>query len=184
MILEGKQIRSVLHGALGFGALLLVAGLSDSALAQGSTADQSAAAPQVSESQTAPPPQRGVFGAIGRWVDESIANVKSGIGAAREGSDGLGEQAGEAAKDAATSVVRIPGTGVVTGRQQCMPALNGGPDCVVATRTLCQSKGYGSGRSLDIQSAQKCPARVLLSGRAPVEGECTMETYVTRAVCQ
>ena len=181
MILEGKQSRSVLQGALGIAALLLAAGLADSALAQGNTADQPAAPPPSSESQG---PERGVLGAIGRWVDESIANVKSGIGAAREGADGLGEQAGEAAKDAATSVVRIPGTGVVTGRQHCMPALNGGPDCLVATRMLCQSKGYGSGRSLDIQSAQKCPARVLLSGRAPVDGECTMETYVTRAVCQ
>jgi hypothetical protein len=39
-------------------------------------------------------------------------------------------------------------------------------------------------RSLDTQSAQKCPARVWLSGRLPAENECPLETFVTRAVCQ
>ena len=128
-----------------------------------------------------------MLGTIGRWVDESLANVKSSLSGANDLSDQAGsvaKDAAGAAQEAATSVVRIPATGIVTGRQQCLRAPNGGPDCRAATRTMCQTKGYGTGRSLDIQSAQKCPAWVLLSGRQPLEGECSLETYVTRAVCQ
>jgi hypothetical protein len=151
-------------------------------------------APPVSAEPQAQPPRAqptGVLQAIGRLVDDSIATVKSGIGNIGSGAGDIGEQAGDAVKDtasaaqdAATSVVRIPTTGVVTGRQRCLRAPNGGPDCRAAIQTLCQKKGYASGRSLDVQSAEKCPARVLLSGRQAAAGECTMETYVTRAVCQ
>jgi hypothetical protein len=134
---------------------------------------------------------RGVMETIGRWVDQSLATVKSGLGAGRgttgaidAASEAEGKDAAAAASPPAASGMRIPTTWIVSGRQPCLRAPNGGPDCRTATQTLCQTRGYSSGRSLDIQSAQKCPAQILLSGRSPAEGECALETYVTRAVCQ
>lgn len=149
------------------------------------------AEPEAPAEARAQRPRQGMFEAFGRWVDQSIANMKSAVARARGAATDIGGQAGEAAKDAAgaaqdaaTSIVRIPVTSVVSGRQYCARAPNGSPDCRAATDSMCQAKGYTKGRSLDIQSAQKCPAWVWLSGRQPVEGECTLETYVTRAVCQ
>jgi hypothetical protein len=49
---------------------------------------------------------------------------------------------------------------------------------------LCRAKGFQGGRTLDIASGQRCPARVYLENRPPKEGECRQETFVTRAVCQ
>jgi len=139
------------------------------------------------ETAQPPPPDPGVFGAIGKWVDDAMAGVTSGIGNARGTLDEAAGRASDTAKDAAETagkVARIPLTSVVSGRQRCMPASNGAPDCQTATDALCRDKGFARGRSVDVQSAQKCPAQVWISGRQPAEGECTMETYVTRAVCQ
>jgi hypothetical protein len=53
-----------------------------------------------------------------------------------------------------------------------------------AADAACRGKGFGSGRSLDTQSAQNCPPGVWLSGRLPATGDCPLETFVTRAICQ
>ena len=50
--------------------------------------------------------------------------------------------------------------------------------------TLCQGKGFQTGKSLDTQSERKCPARLLLERRVPNDTECPTEIFVTRAVCQ
>jgi hypothetical protein len=73
---------------------------------------------------------------------------------------------------------------IVTGRERCAAAANGAPDCRSAADAACRAKGFASGKSLDTQSAQKCPARVWLSGRLPADGDCQLETFVTRSVCQ
>ena len=107
----------------------------------------------------------------------------------------LGSQTSDAAKDAALgaagtakgaagTLMGLPNARIVTGRERCVIAPNGVPDCRAAADAACRGKGFGSGRSLDTQSAQKCPARVWLSGRLPAEGDCPLETFVTRAVCQ
>ncbi len=68
---------------------------------------------------------------------------------------------GNQAKDAAGSVVAIPGTRVITGRQLCPPASNGAPDCQQGVEALCRAKGFqGGGRTLDVTSAQRCSAKV------------------------
>jgi hypothetical protein len=130
----------------------------------------------------------GVLDALGRLVDQSLATI--GLKDTGPVKD-LGERAGEAAKDAATTakdaaetVVRLPATRIVSGRQRCEPAANGAPDCQTAANAVCRSKGFGSGRSVDIESAHKCPAHVWLSRRSPTEGECSLETFVTRVMCQ
>ena len=134
----------------------------------------------------ASPVRPGLFGAIGRWVDTSIGTVTSGLGSARDAVGGLGDQASEAAKsaaDAASKVVVIPTASIVTGRQHCVRAGSGGPDCQAATTALCRSKGYTAGTSLHIQSEQKCPVWGWIAGEKPV-GKCGTETYVTSAMCR
>lgn len=134
-----------------------------------------------------PPPAPGLFGAIGRWVDDTLSDVNSGVGNARGSLDDAAGRASDTARDAADAagkIVRMPATSVVAGRQRCVAAPNQAPDCQAAADALCRDKGFKGGRSVDVQSAQKCPAQVWLSGRSPNAAECTLETYVTRAVCQ
>lgn len=151
----------------------------------------------------------GLLKSMGRWLEDSAARLKSDLGAARGTIDNLGDKASgatkgaagvakdaakeaaaaaavakDAAKDAADAVVRLPGTRVIEGRERCAAAANGAPDCRVAADAVCRGKGFASGKSMEIQSAQKCPARVWLSGRQPEPGECEMESFVTRAMCQ
>jgi 4-diphosphocytidyl-2C-methyl-D-erythritol kinase len=69
---------------------------------------------------------------------------------------------------------------MVTGRNLCPVAANGGPDCKAAADQLCKGKGFSEGRGVDIESAQKCSAKAYFSG----QGACQTENFVTRAVCQ
>jgi hypothetical protein len=94
------------------------------------------------------------------------------------------KKAGDAAKEAATAMIRLPNTRVIEVREKCEAATNGAPDCRAAANTACRGKGFNNGQPVDIQTAQKCPATIWLSGRAPGDGECKLETAVTRAVCQ
>ena len=73
---------------------------------------------------------------------------------------------GNQAKDAAGSVVAIPGTRI-TGRQLCPPAPNGAPDCQQGVDALCRTKGFQGGRTLEVASGTRCSAKNLLAGRAP-----------------
>ena len=49
---------------------------------------------------------------------------------------------------------------------------------------MCRSKGFENGRSLDVQSEQKCPTEAWLNGRKPTDADCRVDSYVTRALCQ
>jgi hypothetical protein len=86
------------------------------------------------------------------------------------------------------SSVGLPNVGlpssVVTGRERCVPAANGAPDCLAATEALCKAKGFNAGNSLDIQSAQRCKPHVWLSRDPAGPNDCTTESFVTRAVCR
>jgi hypothetical protein len=48
---------------------------------------------------------------------------------------------------------------------------------------VCKAKGFESGKSLDMTTAEVCPPKVLLSGRNS-GAECRDETFVSRALCQ
>jgi hypothetical protein len=157
-------------------------------LVQAATAEEPQRPADDPASQAAPRAfEPGFLHALGRWFEDSVAGMKNATPVLPD----LGDRAGEAtrgaavaARDAADAVARLPATRIVTSRQRCEPAGNGAPDCQAAANAACRSKGFGSGRSVDIESAQKCPARVWLSGRPPAEGECVLETFVTRAICQ
>ena len=151
------------------------------------------APPAVQPGEPAPPSafRPGFLDAFGRWIEGSISDLNAGISGARGTLDKAGDVAKDAAgtaagaaKDAAGALARLPVARMVDGREKCAIAPNGSPDCYAAASVICKSKGYAEGKSVDTQSAQKCSARVWISGRSPREGECATETYVIRAVCQ
>lgn len=132
----------------------------------------------------------GFFAAIGRWFDEQAANVNSTFGDARRKFDNFGHEAGvaakttaEGAKDAADAVARIPNARVIRGHEKCRNAPNGAPDCVAVAVAMCKAKGFDSGKSVDMTTAEVCPSKVLLSGRSSGP-ECRTETFVSRVLCQ
>ncbi|HZL31825.1 MAG TPA: hypothetical protein VFC54_12300 [Pseudolabrys sp.] len=132
----------------------------------------------------------GFFQSIGRWFGEQADNLGSSIKDAGKKVQTFGHEAGvaakstvEGAKDAADAVVRMPSARVASGHEKCQAAPNGAPDCVAAATAICKKKGFDSGKSMDMTTAENCPAQVLLSGRTS-GAECKTETFVSRALCQ
>ena len=139
------------------------------------------------EAERSPRADDGPFAAFGRLIDESIAGITSGVKGARDTVDDIGGKAGDAAKaarDATDTVIKLPRTSVAAGHELCATAPNGAPDCRGAIATMCRTKGFESGRSLEVQSEQKCPAEAWLKGRQPTDADCRLDSYVTRALCQ
>lgn len=136
--------------------------------------------PEQSEQQQSPALHPGFLDALGRWLGDSKTKLDEQFKNTTDAAKGAADAAGQA-----TGVfLGLPGTRIVNGRERCMIAPNGAPDCAPAADALCRSKGLGAGRGLDINTAQKCPAWVWLSGRSPPEGVCVTETFVLRALCQ
>ncbi len=87
-------------------------------------------------------------------------------------------------RDATDNLTRFSKGQVVAGRIKCPVAPNGAPDCKVAATRMCTDKGYKEGQSLDSDSAESCPASVILSGKKQDFQECRVENFVIRALCQ
>jgi len=138
----------------------------------------------------APAEDPGFFASIGKWFDQQAASINSYFSNTREHVEKFGEEAGVAArrtvdtaKDAAGAIARVPNTRIVIGHEKCVIAPNGAPDCVAAANRICKGKGFVSGSSVDMTTAEVCPAHVYLAGRNSGP-ECRTETFVSRAVCQ
>jgi hypothetical protein len=153
-----------------------------------------ASALAVAQDATSPdqkaPQNEGFLASVGRWFKEHTTTVNSSFEDARKKVEGFGSAAGDAAKttvqgakDAAGAVVRIPAARAVSGHEKCQQAANGAPDCVAAANAMCKAKGFDSGSSLDMTTAEVCPPKVYASGRMSGD-ECKMETFVSRAFCQ
>ncbi|HXZ23077.1 MAG TPA: hypothetical protein VEH78_09970 [Pseudolabrys sp.] len=132
----------------------------------------------------------GFFATISRWFKEHSTNVNSSFEDARKKVESLGSAAGDAAKttmqsakDAAGAVARIPAARAISGHEKCQIAANGAPDCIAAANAICKAKGFESGSSLDMTTAEVCPPKIYMSGRSSGD-ECKMETFVSRAFCQ
>jgi hypothetical protein len=141
------------------------------------------AAGAVRAQDTEPPPeaQPGLFDVIGRWLEDSKARIDNHIKNTTDAAKDAAEKAGQA-----TNGLKLgwPGTKVAQGRVLCAVAANGAPDCAEAATALCRSKGFGPGKAIDINTADKCPTWVWLSGRPPPEGTCVTQTFVLQAACQ
>lgn len=158
-----------------------------------SLATSMAAAQQSPPAQAAPPAAQkhpGFFGSIGAWFDRQASGLQSAwTGMGRE-VENIGREANSAAQAGVDSAKRATGavdklrnTTVVAGNETCSVAPNGAPDCIAAARTMCKAKGYESGQSLAMTTAENCPPKVYLEGRS-TGPECTTYTFVSRALCQ
>jgi hypothetical protein len=144
-------------------------------------------APNEAAQESAKP---GMFGAIGRWFTQQVDEINASFKDAGRRFNNFGHEAGVAArttvdgaKEAADAVARLPKARVVSGHEKCRNAANGAPDCVAAAEAVCKTQGFGSGKSVDMTTAEVCPPKVWMSGRTEGEG-CHTETFVSRALCQ
>ena len=181
-------------------AACLVAGLMLAPCAWAQAWAQDAAPPR------APPQEKpGVFESIGRWFDNGASNFRDHLRGAKRRMDELGDDAaannkaisdqaakmgqgaadvGKGAADATVNamgaVAKLPTARMMNGRERCIAAPNGAPDCVSAAEALCRKHGFTSGKSMDFTSAEECPVRTLLGQT----DECTTVTFISRAMCQ
>ena len=173
------------------------------ARAEDSPAPAATAAPAPGAVPSQPPANRpGFLHQLGVWWNDSFGDFNAKMRAAKDKFDDYNKKqdqaaheassateqalkdAAQATKDAATAVVKLPTTRMFELTDRCAVACNGAPDCQTTANDACRAKGFGTGRPLDVSSAQECPARVMLSGRPPVEGECRNVTTLLRVVCQ
>jgi len=129
-----------------------------------------AAAPQ------APRHEPGAMEAFGRWFDDSAANM-------RKGFDEMWKGMGSASKGTADALGKLGGSRVVGGRERCLPAPNGAPDCQAAAIRICRAAGFNTGASADFVISEECPASAYANGRKPRPGECPVESVVIKAMC-
>ena len=159
------------------------------------------AAPGAATSQSSAN-RPGFLHQLGVWWDDSFGDFGAKMRAAKDKFDDYNKKqdqaaheassateqalkdAAQATKDAANAMVKLPATRMFELTDRCAVAGNGAPDCQTTANNACRAKGFGTGRPLDVSSAQECPARVMLSGRPPVEGECRNVTTLLRVVCQ
>jgi hypothetical protein len=143
----------------------------------------------------------GVFESIGRWFDQGASNFRDHLQGAKRRMDDLNDEAAansrgfndkaaevgknavDATRGAVDAVGKLPTARVMTGRERCIVAPNGAPDCLAAAELLCKKHGYVSGKSMDFTSAEECPAKVYLGG-ATTGAECQTVTFISRAMCQ
>lgn len=144
--------------------------------------------PAVPAPSPEPPAQSnpGLVEEIGKLLKDSASTLRdsasgltSKLPSARDTIEGINNTA-KGATDNLTRITPSLSGQSVSGRAICPPAGNGAPDCKIASDNLCKEKGYKEGRSVDIETSQKCSAKDYFAGR----GACRTENFVTRAVCQ
>ncbi|HEX7883917.1 MAG TPA: hypothetical protein VF499_14420 [Afipia sp.] len=175
--------RTVLRAAVLIVTVLIVAWGTTAAWPQ-QAKPQLQAAPSQQATPPAPEPappasNPGLVEEIGKLLKDSASGLRSTLPSPGQAIDGLNSSA----KDATDSLKRIAplsGQTMASGRTLCPAAANGAPDCKLAADQLCKAKGYAEGKSVDIESTQKCSAKSYFSG----QGACRTENFVTRAVCQ
>jgi hypothetical protein len=128
--------------------------------------------------------QPGFVDTMGHWLNEGTTRFKTDLQGTQATFDQFAKETRDVAKDATDAVMGLPNARIVTVRERCAAAQNGAPDCQAAAAAACRGKGFQTGKTVDTRSEHKCPAQVLLKGRAPNDAECSTEIFVTRAVCQ
>jgi len=121
----------------------------------------SALATAQDAAKTSPPRQPGFFGTLKGWWDQTTDTWNAGVSGVQKRFETFGHDAGVAAR-----------TTVDTAR-----------DAADAAIAMCKAKGFEGGTSLDMTTAEVCPAQVYLSGRSAGEG-CHTETFVSRVLCK
>jgi hypothetical protein len=142
--------------------------------------------PAPSQAEPAPQPtdKPGLVGEVGKLFEKSLSVLPS-LKSTSDTIDDINSRAKDAAKGAGDALSRLakPGS-MVSGRVMCPVAANGTPDCKSAAATLCQSKGFKDGNSLNSDSSEHCSAKVMIPGRQRQAGDCRTDNFVTSALCQ
>jgi hypothetical protein len=151
--------------------------------------------PSAQTSPLQPPAHKpGAMEAFGRWFDDSAANMRRGFDEMWKGmgsaSQGTADVAGamtkgtvDAAKGTVDALGKLGGSRIVSGREKCLLAPNGAPDCQAAAIRICKAAGFNTGSSADFVTSEECPASAYANGRKPKPGECPVESVVIKAVC-
>ena len=141
-------------------------------------------APQPPPAEAPPPAappsssRPGLLDTLGGLLRDSADGVSSTL-------KGTHERIQDLNKGTLDTLTSIPVAGLASGRALCPRSANGAPDCYAATEKLCKDKGYAvGGRSLDTETSETCNPRIYLPGYKRKEGDCKVETFVTRAACQ
>ena len=113
-------------------------------------------------------------------ISDQAAKVGQGAADVGKGAADATISAMDATKNAMGAVAKLPIARMMSGRERCIAAPNGAPDCVSAAEALCRKHGFTSGKSMDFTSAEECPVRTLLGQT----DECTTVTFISRAMCQ
>jgi hypothetical protein len=137
--------------------------------------------PQAPVQQPPPAPESpGFISEIGKLLHK-FPTLKS----PSETIDDLNARAKDATKGATETLTNLARpSSMVSGRVICPVSANGAPDCKAAADKLCQDKSYKEGRSLTMDSSEKCSAKVLIPGRTRKPDDCRTDNYVTAALCQ
>lgn len=160
------------------------------AFAQEQQPGQQPVQPQAPQQQPAAPPaapapehKPGSVEAFGRWFDDSAAEMRKGFDNMWKGMGSASKGTADAAKGTVDALGKLGGSRVISGRERCLPAPNGAPDCQAAAAKICKAAGYNTGVSADFVTSEECPASAYANGRQPPPGECPVEHVVTKAVC-
>ena len=139
---------------------------------------------QAAPTAAPPPDEPGFFVAVGKWLDRQASGAKDAFRSLGREAGIAAKSTADTAKDAADTLAKqLPANNVVTGHEVCRIAPNGAPDCVAAADAICKTKGFKSGKSVDMTTAETCPPKVYLAGRS-TGPECKTETFVSSALCQ
>lgn len=120
---------------------------------------------------------------FGNVIKESVDTMSSTFRNTRESIEDANRSLTDLNKGTADTLSRLPVTGIANGRAICTRAENGAPDCRTASDKLCRDKGFKSGRSVEIQTAETCNPRVFLPGHQRSADDCRTDNYVVRAAC-
>ena len=192
-----RRHRTGTGAALGACAILLLAGIA-AAQTHAEPPKPANDPPAAAPAQAPAPPAAespGLVGVFGNWMQQGVTSMSTGfdamVGAAKGAADaastvakGAADVAKGAADVAVDGVTKLPVGGVASGHEQCIIAGNGAPDCRVAAEALCRARGYSTGTSVDFVTSENCPPPYRVSSRDRPEGVCTMEHFVTRALCK
>jgi len=113
-------------------------------------------------------------------ISDQAAKVGQGAADVGKGAADATISAMDATKNAMGAVAKLPAARMMSGRERCITAPNGAPDCVSAAEALCRKHGFTSGKSMDFTSAEECPVKTLLGQ----SDNCTTVTFISRAMCQ
>lgn len=190
--------RALMVSAIGAAAMLLLAGILVAGVATAQTrtetpkpASDPPGATLTPPAPTPPAENPGFVGTLGNWMQQGMTSMSTGIdamfGAAKGAADAastVAKGAAGAAVDTASGVTKLPVPGVASGHEQCLLAANGAPDCRIAAEALCRARGFATGTSVDFVTSEKCQPPYRSSSRNTPEGVCTLEHFVTRALCK